>query len=310
MQAVTAKRTGSKCCYWAAQLINPKPKNQGDGCFSLPFCSASLAIQVLQTELQSKHCHASPQHPLPCTDFPEQKLMRKEKKSCRELANLHVSESVRLQWWANSAFTAGTKEKQIWKQTDFSWGKAMHFTYGFCTVKPNSQSDFVVSKVLVKNSTFWVISCDPRTCICQLQQRNQFSSSWACWSCRFSPTERGSSIPLWLPSSQDMLSKILPQSPIPGTDMGTGRSPARCSGPSPRPAKKHQACPDKGADFPHPQKKPLAWFFHLELTVSSTSLTRAGGKRGEDLSLSLTNSFILLFLKRRKKDGKESGIPQ
>lgn len=100
---------------WAAQLINPGPKNEGDGCFSLPFYSASLAMQVLQTKLQSKHCHASPLHLLPCIDFPEQKLMRKEKKTCRELANLHISESVRLHWWVNSAFTDGTKEKQIWK---------------------------------------------------------------------------------------------------------------------------------------------------------------------------------------------------
>lgn len=80
MLAVTAKRTVSKCYDRAAQLINPELKNQGDGCSSLPFCSASLAMQVLQTKLQSKCCHASPLHPLPCTDFPEQKLMRKEKK--------------------------------------------------------------------------------------------------------------------------------------------------------------------------------------------------------------------------------------
>lgn len=38
-QAVTAKRTSSKCCYWPAQLINPEPENLGTRMpFSLFLC--------------------------------------------------------------------------------------------------------------------------------------------------------------------------------------------------------------------------------------------------------------------------------
>lgn len=112
---------------------------------------------------------------------------------------------------------------------------------------------------------------------------------------------RGSSIPPWLPSSQDTLSEILPPSPIPGTDVGTGRSTARCSGPSPRPAKRHQGCPDKGAEFSHPKNSPR--------TVLSSAtchelhfFAKSGGKRGKDLSCTtpLPRSFILSFFKKKK----------
>lgn len=71
-------------------------------------------------------------------------------------------------------------------QTDFSWGKAACYIW-VLQGKTKLLEWLCTRQSVCKNSTFWVISCDSCTHICQLQQQNQISCSWACWSCRFRP---------------------------------------------------------------------------------------------------------------------------
>lgn len=268
-------------------------------------------MQVLQTELQSKHSHASPLHPLVCTDFPEQKLMRKEKKTCRELANVHVSESVRLQWWANSAFTDGTKEKQTWKQTNFSWGKATHFTYRFCRVKPNSKSDFVISKVSVKTESSALILTHISANSSDKPSFRALGRVGAADSARLCERE------LHPPLAPVFPGHVIRNPPAESDSWhrhGNRKESCEMFGSQPTSCKETPRLPRQGSRFFPTPKKPLAWCFHLKLAVNSISLPRGGGKRGEDLSRKSaphypSHRFLHpSFSQKEKKTGKNQEL--
>lgn len=233
------------------------------------------------------YSHRNPPRPLPCTDSPEQKLIRKEGKAQGKSKSSHLcqtsprSEFCLSQWHQSKAnLRANRGENNVFNTQDLQGEPEL--------------SEWFCSQQSVKTAPCESLAV-PRTQICQLQQQNQ--PGFVLELQIQAGSARGSSIPPRFPSSQDTLSEILPPSPIPGTDVGTGRSPARCSGPSPRLAKRHQGCPDKGAEFSHPKNSPrtvLSFATCHELHF----LAKSGGKRGKDLSCTtpLTRSFILLFL--------------
>lgn len=191
-------------------------------------------------------------------------------------------------------------------QTDFSWGKAACYIW-VLQGKTKLLEWLCTRQSVCKNSTFWVISCDSCTHICQLQQQNQISCSWACWSCRFRPALReGAPSPSgsWLPRTHYpkyscgawFLARTWEQEGA----LWDVQVPSHVLQRNTRAAQTREQI------FPTP-KKPLLQCFHLKLTVNSISWP-ALGIRWERIcqvrvlsTTSLTNSFILVLKKRENK---------
>lgn len=198
-------------------------------------------------------------------------------------------------------------KKSISESKQISLGERQHVTYGFCRVKPNSWSDFVLGKVSVKTAPSESSAVILAHISANSSNKTRFRALGhvgAADSGRLCERELH---PPPAPGSPGHIIRNTPAEPDSWHGRGNRKEPCEMFRSHPTSCKETPGLPRQGSRFFPPPKKPLLWCFHLKLAVNSISWP-ALGIRWERIcqarvlsTTSLTNSFILVLKKRENK---------